>query len=40
VVRRLVNAGADVHLVAPEEPPLEEVYLKLVQQDRTAERAQ
>jgi ABC-2 type transport system ATP-binding protein len=31
VVRRLVEAGAGVESVAPEEPPLEDVYLKLVQ---------
>jgi ABC-2 type transport system ATP-binding protein len=32
LVRRLVEAGADIHLVAPEEPPLEEIYLKLIHQ--------
>jgi ABC-2 type transport system ATP-binding protein len=32
LVRRLVGAGADIHLVAPEEPPLEEIYLKLIEQ--------
>jgi ABC-2 type transport system ATP-binding protein len=33
LVRRLVAAGADIHLVAPEEPPLEEIYLKLIHQE-------
>jgi ABC-2 type transport system ATP-binding protein len=32
LVRRLVHAGADIQLVVPEEPPLEEIYLKLVRQ--------
>jgi ABC-2 type transport system ATP-binding protein len=32
LVRRLVDAGADIHAVAPEEPSLEEIYLKLVHQ--------
>jgi ABC-2 type transport system ATP-binding protein len=35
IVKALVLAGAQVQLVAPDEPSLEEVYLKLVQ-DRTA----
>ena len=30
LVRRLVQAGADVHLVEPEQAPLEDIYLKLV----------
>jgi hypothetical protein len=30
VVRRLVEAGAGVESVMPEEPPLEDVYLKLL----------
>ena len=30
LVRRLVQAGADIEAVAQEEPPLEEVYLKLL----------
>jgi ABC-2 type transport system ATP-binding protein len=30
VVRRLVEAGAGVETVLPEEPPLEDVYLKLL----------
>jgi ABC-2 type transport system ATP-binding protein len=30
VVRRLVEAGAGIESVAPEEPPLEDVYLKLL----------
>jgi ABC-2 type transport system ATP-binding protein len=33
VVRRLVEAGAGVESVVPEEPPLEDVYLKLVDPD-------
>jgi ABC-2 type transport system ATP-binding protein len=33
VVRRLVEAGAGVESVMPEEPPLEDVYLKLVRPD-------
>lgn len=32
LVRRLVHAGADIHVVAPEEPPLEDIYLKLIEQ--------
>lgn len=32
IVRALVQAGADVQRVAPEEPPLEEVYLRLVRE--------
>jgi ABC-2 type transport system ATP-binding protein len=31
VVRRLVEAGADVESVVPEQPPLEDVYLKLIE---------
>jgi ABC-2 type transport system ATP-binding protein len=30
IVRTLVNAGAAIQSVAPEEPPLEEVYLRLL----------
>jgi hypothetical protein len=30
LVRRLVEAGAEIQSVMPEEPPLEEVYLKLI----------
>jgi hypothetical protein len=30
VVRRLVEAGAGIETVMPEEPPLEDVYLKLL----------
>jgi ABC-2 type transport system ATP-binding protein len=30
IVRTLVNAGAPIQSVAPEQPPLEEVYLRLV----------
>jgi ABC-2 type transport system ATP-binding protein len=33
VVRRLVDAGAGVETVIPEEPPLEDVYLKLLNPD-------
>ena len=33
VVRRLVEAGAGVESVMPEEPPLEDVYLKLLHPD-------
>jgi hypothetical protein len=29
-VRRLVEAGAAIQTVSPEEPPLEEVYVKLL----------
>ena len=36
IVRRLVGAGADVLSVVPEEPPLEEVYLKLIHQSQDA----
>ena len=36
MVRRLVEAGADVEAVIPESPPLEEVYLRLLQ-DETAD---
>jgi ABC-2 type transport system ATP-binding protein len=30
IVRRLVQAGAQIREVVPEEPPLEEVYLRLL----------
>jgi hypothetical protein len=30
IVRRLVDAGAAIQTVSPEEPPLEEVYVKLL----------
>ena len=30
VVRRLVQEGADIESVVPEEPPLEDVYLRLL----------
>lgn len=33
IVRRLVEAGAGVESVVPEEPPLEDVYLKLLNPD-------
>jgi ABC-2 type transport system ATP-binding protein len=33
IVRRLVEAGARVESVVPEEPPLEDVYLKLIDPD-------
>jgi ABC-2 type transport system ATP-binding protein len=36
IVRRLVEAGAEIESVMPEEPPLEEVYVKLLHQDRGA----
>jgi ABC-2 type transport system ATP-binding protein len=36
IVRRLVQAGAGVESVVPEEPPLEEVYLKLIDPDGEA----
>jgi ABC-2 type transport system ATP-binding protein len=36
VVRRLVEAGASVEAVMPEEPPLEDVYLKLLHPDGEA----
>jgi len=36
VVRRLVEAGAGVESVVPEEPPLEDVYLKLLQPEDEA----
>ena len=35
VVRRLVAAGAEIELVAPEEAPLEDVYLRLVRGEAT-----
>ena len=34
VVRRLVEAGAEIQSVVPEEPPLEEVYLRLLQEEQ------
>ena len=34
VVRRLVEAGAHIQSVVPEEPPLEEVYLRLLQEEQ------
>jgi ABC-2 type transport system ATP-binding protein len=33
IVRRLVEAGAEVVTVVPEEPPLEEVYLRLLEDE-------
>jgi ABC-2 type transport system ATP-binding protein len=33
IVRRLVESGADIQSVVPEEPPLEQVYLRLLEQD-------
>jgi len=30
IVRTLVNAGAAIQSVTPEQPPLEEVYLRLL----------
>ena len=36
IVRRLVEAGAQIQAVVPEEPPLEEVYLPLLQEERPA----
>jgi ABC-2 type transport system ATP-binding protein len=33
IVRRLVEAGAEIREVVPEEPPLEEVYLRLLGDD-------
>jgi len=33
IVRRLVEAGASVVTVAPEQPPLEDVYLRLLERD-------
>jgi ABC-2 type transport system ATP-binding protein len=32
LVRRLVEAGAEIEVVVPESPPLEEVYLRLLDQ--------
>ena len=37
LVRQLVGAGAGIESVMPEEPPLEDVYLRLLDQDRSAE---
>jgi ABC-2 type transport system ATP-binding protein len=34
LVRRLVEAGAEVRTVMPEEPPLEEVYLRILDEGR------
>ena len=34
VVRRLVEAGAQIQSVVPEQPPLEEVYLRLLQEEQ------
>jgi ABC-2 type transport system ATP-binding protein len=34
IVRRLVEAGAEIVSVVPEEPPLEEVYLRLLEQEQ------
>jgi len=36
IVRRLVEAGADILSVVPEQAPLEEVYLRLLQDDGTS----
>jgi len=36
IVRRLVAAGADVQSVTPDEPTLEQVYLRLVEEKRPA----
>ena len=36
IVRRLVQAGAQIQAVVPEEPPLEEVYLRLLQEEQPA----
>jgi ABC-2 type transport system ATP-binding protein len=36
VVTRLVEAGAQIQSVVPEEPPLEEVYLRLLRQEQPA----
>lgn len=36
IVRRLVEAGASVVTVAPEQPSLEDVYLRLLQEDAAA----
>jgi ABC-2 type transport system ATP-binding protein len=33
IVRRLVEAGADIEAVVPESPPLEEVYLRLLDEE-------
>jgi ABC-2 type transport system ATP-binding protein len=34
IVRRLVEAGADIHSVVPDAPPLEEIYLRLLREQR------
>jgi ABC-2 type transport system ATP-binding protein len=36
IVRRLVEAGAQIQSVVPEEPPLEQVYLRLLQEEQPA----
>jgi ABC-2 type transport system ATP-binding protein len=36
IVRRLVEAGALIESVVPEEPPLEEVYLRLLREEQPA----
>jgi ABC-2 type transport system ATP-binding protein len=36
IVRRLVDAGAEILAVVPEEPPLEAVYLRLLEQEQPA----
>ena len=33
LVRAMVEAGADIMSVTPEEPPLEEVYLRLLEEN-------
>ena len=38
IVRRLVSAGADIESVVPEEPSLEEVYLRLLSESPQPER--
>ena len=39
VVRRLVAAGADILAVVPEHPPLEQVYLRLLEDDGEDQRS-
>jgi ABC-2 type transport system ATP-binding protein len=34
IVRHLVEAGAEIRTVAPEEPPLEQVYLRLLEEEQ------
>jgi ABC-2 type transport system ATP-binding protein len=36
IVRRLVAAGADIQSVMPDEPTLEQVYLRLVEEKKPA----